>query len=257
MIIDGTMERALADASIDGNKVVLTEQLARKDYLRVNEILETLGGKWSRKDKAHVFPEEGESLRGLIEAVIATGEIKTAREQQKALGWFPTPPDVADRLIEFADIQPRHTVLEPSAGEGAIVGALVEKGVKDITTVEIDPGRHKLLRKRFPEATHIFGDFLYWKPEDNEFDRIVMNPPFGPHLAHIEHALHMLAPGGTLVSVVPASFEHREDKRHAEIRRWIERDARTWGVWSLPDNSFKDSGTNVNASVLVLAGWRL
>lgn len=255
MIIDGTMERALADASIDGNKVVLTEQLARKDYLRVNEILETLGGKWSRKDKAHVFPEEGESLRGLIEAVISTGEIKTAREQQKALGWFPTPPEVADRLIEFADIQPRHSVLEPSAGEGAIVEALVAHYVENVTTVEIDPARHKLLRKRFPKATHIFGDFLHWEPGHKRFDRIVMNPPFGPHLAHIEHALRMLAPGGTLVSVAPSSIEHREDKRHVEFRRMLDRQTRSWGAWPLPTNSFKDSGTNVNASILVAEGW--
>lgn len=256
MIIDGTMERALADASIDGNKVVLTEQLARKDYLRVNEILETLGGKWSRKDKAHVFPEEGESLRGLIEAVISTGEVKTAREQQKALGWFPTPPEVADRLVaKFADIQPHHSVLEPSAGEGAIVGALVAHGAANVTTVEIDPGRHKLLRKRFPEATHIFGDFLHWKPKNKRFDRIVMNPPFGPHLAHIEHALYCLAFGGTLVAVAPSSIEHREDKRHVEFRRKLERQARSWCTWPLPTNSFKDSGTNVNASILVAEGW--
>lgn len=262
MIIDGIIETALANASIDGNKLVLVDKLERKSYLRANEILETLGGKWSRKDKAHVFPEGGEDLRSLISVVIETGEIKTAREQQKALGWFPTPPGLARELVRLADIRLMHNVLEPSAGEGAIVEAIIEalggeKRKKLVDTVEIDPARRAKLKARFPEDIHILGDFLTIRTDGrNDHDRIVMNPPFGPHLAHVEHALDMLRQDSDvkLVSVLPASVQYREDKKHQAFRDMLTKRARSHSFEPLPDDSFKESGTQVRTCVLVVDG---
>jgi tRNA G10 N-methylase Trm11 len=34
---------------------------------------------------------------------------------------FPTPPELADRMVELADIRPGQQVLEPSAGTGRIM----------------------------------------------------------------------------------------------------------------------------------------
>lgn len=260
MIIDGIIETALANASIDGNKLVLTGKLERKDYLRANEVLETLGGKWSRKDKAHVFPEGGEELRSLLSVVVETGEIQTAREQQKALGWFPTPPGLARELVRLADIRPMHSVLEPSAGEGAIVEAIVEalggeERKKLVDTAEIDPARHAKLKDRFPEDIHILGDFLTTLAA-GEYDRIVMNPPFGPHLAHVEHALNMLRQDSDvkLVSVLPAGAQYRGDKKHQAFCNMLRKRARNYTFHSLPDDSFKESGTQVRTCVLVVDG---
>ncbi len=37
---------------------------------------------------------------------------------------FPTPPDLASRMVDAADIRPGHRVLEPSAGTGALLLAM-------------------------------------------------------------------------------------------------------------------------------------
>lgn len=262
MIIDGTIESALAEASITGNKLVLAGQLARKDYLRANEILETLGGKWSRKDKAHVFPEGGEDLRCLIETVIETGDIKTAREQQKALGWFPTPAKLARELVRLGDVGPLHDVLEPSAGEGAIAEAIVEalggaKRKKCICTSEIDKARFQILKQRFPEDIHLLGDFLKTNSDD-AFERVIMNPPFGPHLLHVTRALNSLRQeaASKLVSVLPVSVQYREDKKHRAFREMLRDRTQNHRFIPLPDDSFKESGTQVRTCVLVVEGLK-
>ena len=56
------------------------EQLARKDYLEVNKILETIWGTWSRKEKAHVFPE---NMQEELDYILETGELETLAEVKK------------------------------------------------------------------------------------------------------------------------------------------------------------------------------
>ena len=52
---------------------------------------------------------------------------------------FPTPPDLAARVVELADIQPGHTVLEPWAGTGNLVRAIRDAAPEAIiTAVEIN-----------------------------------------------------------------------------------------------------------------------
>ena len=53
------------------NRAVLTEQLERATYVRVDKALQALGGKWNRGAKAHVFPGDA---RERVDAAITTGE---------------------------------------------------------------------------------------------------------------------------------------------------------------------------------------
>ena len=91
--------------------------------------------------------------------------------------FFPTPPDLAARVVELADIRPGHTVLEPSAGTWNLVRAVREAApAATITAVEVNgacrwprfleggPGVHSHSR-RLPLAQQELG----------QFDRIVMN----------------------------------------------------------------------------------
>lgn len=57
--IDETTLAILGRVTIDGNLIFLPcGQLDRKQYLAVNEILEHIGGKWNRKQKAHVYAQD-------------------------------------------------------------------------------------------------------------------------------------------------------------------------------------------------------
>jgi 16S rRNA G1207 methylase RsmC len=72
-----------------------------------------------------------------------------------------------------------------------------------------------------------------------EFDKVVMNPPFyGRHyVKHVQHALRFLKPGGTLVSILPATAHYDHDELKGEWR-------------DLPVASFADAGTNVPTGLL-------
>jgi len=85
---------------------------------------------------------------------------------------------------------------------------------------------------------------------------VVMNPPFfGMHwIDHIVHAFGFLAPGGHLVSVVPATAEFGESRRHEQFRKWVgERTEHRWRAFQdLPPESFAASGTRVQTSLIHL-----
>ncbi len=77
-------------------------------------------------------------------------------------------------MLDHADIEDGHEVLEPSAGIGSIMDAIKERhpGAKLHGIEKVWPIA-KLLELK--GHSHDKGDFL---EHDKTYDRIVMNPPF-------------------------------------------------------------------------------
>lgn len=127
-----------------------------------------------------------------------------------------TPPDIAARMVEYLGSQGDFLTLEPSAGTGALVNALLASGhsPNELTMVE----RHVTLAGRLFELGPVINRCFLEYAEDAagqvEFPRIIMNPPFKAVRKHIDAALSLLGPGGhdvaTLVALVPVTFEHCE-----------------------------------------------
>lgn len=116
---------------------------------------------------------------------------------------FVTPDPVCDRLVALADIRPGDRVLEPGAGTGAILRAvLAAQPAARCECVEVNYALVQHLLSAYPGVPVSCGDFLNYTP-DEPFDRIIMNPPFrhAVDLKHIHHARTMLAPGGNLVAI--------------------------------------------------------
>jgi predicted RNA methylase len=226
--------------------VIAGGQLDRKLYLEVNTVLEALGGKWTRKVKAHVFAEDPTEL---LSAAIEAGEVISS---VKALAFYATPAKLASDVVFSAGIREGTRVLEPSAGEGALAVEARFKGGA-VTCVEIDSKRAQALRSR-AFAVHE-GDFLETKAI-GLFDRVVMNPPFAmkgrprADLDHVLHALDHLAPGGRLVAIMSAGVAYRTDKRSCDFRNTVAR--HDGEIVSLPDDSFKESGTSVRTVIVTL-----
>lgn len=246
-----TLEILTRSVVADGNRAVITEQLERPEYDKVNKALLASGGAWNRKAKAHLF--DGDAADA-IDKLCVTGEYASARD----VGWFPTPDKLADRVVAMAGLKPGMTVLEPSAGEGAIVQAIKRTGLAVfLGAIERDPKRREKLRAIDPillAGTGHLDDFLDYQPAAAEYDRIVMNPPFarvgrGDHLDHVRHAFALLDEGGIAVAILPASVDFRQDRRHAEFRAWVEAHGH---IEALPDGSFKASGTDVRTVVVRL-----
>ena len=167
-------------------------------------------------------------------------------EIAKDLQFYWTPSAVIEKALDHAGIHdksaysygstpPAHRVLEPSCGDGRILDALRARGCRSFG-VEVHAGRaaearakgHNVLTANFLEC-----------PAKPEFDFVVMNPPFyGRHyLKHIKRALSFLKPGGTLVSILPATAWYD----HGELK----------GDWrDLPAGSFSEAGTNVPTGIL-------
>lgn len=228
----------LSAGRCDGPRYFLPSgQLDRKLYTRTNEVLEALGGKWNRGAKAHVF---GEDCSDVIEAAIETGTFTRPSD----MGWFPTPPALAKKVVDYAEVRRNASVLEPSAGEGAIaLAAQADGGVVDC--YEIDRGRFdKLTALGF--AT-VLGDFLLAEPIPR-YDCVTMNPPFAKRadIAHVLHARKFLRPGGLLVAIMSGGIVFREDRLTQDFRAECET------IESLPEGSFSASGTEVNTAIVTM-----
>jgi protein-L-isoaspartate O-methyltransferase len=158
---------------------------------------------------------------------------------------FPTPRELAARMVELADIRAGHRVLEPSAGTGAIVDALPDQA--SITAVEINNSLCRRLNT-MPKITRtVEADFLECNGDLGKFDRILMNPPFqnGADIQHITHALKFLKPDGILVAIC-ANGPRQNDK----LRPIVDERGGEWE--ELPEGTFKDQGTGVRTVLLTI-----
>lgn len=251
--IDEAILAILSRCEIDGNLIRLPQgQLERKQYLAVNEILENCGGKWNRKAKAHTFDADPTDK---LETVLLTGEIIKPQDY----GCFYTPPELAQRVVELAEIEPGMSVLEPSAGQAGIADFVPV--TCNLTCVEIlEENRQILLNRTFSfkwlSYKVIHADFLKLEPNPASlspiYDRVVMNPPFAPRQIEIDHVLHawkFLKPGGRLVSIMSAGVLFRENKKTVSFREMLDQ----YGHYERnPEGSFKVSGTGVRTITVIM-----
>lgn len=249
------VDSVLKQGTIDGNLYFLPSiQLDRKQYVEVNEVLEMLGGKWNRSKKAHVFESE-EKAQSLLSAQ-EKGEVL---DQKKTFQFFETPKVVAKQMIELADIRYvdyeenneddnvhlLQDVIEPSAGRGAICEE-IDSSRCLFRCTELNSENCKILEdKGYPVFC---GDFL---KSMEEADRFIMNPPFtkGQDAEHVLHAYSLLRKDGRIVSVMSAGVKFNQQEKYKKIRELIEKNGE---IIDLPQDSFKESGTNVNTVLVIL-----
>lgn len=236
----------ILDASaLDGRALRLPPgALPRQTYLAVNKVIEAAGGKWDRKAKAHLF--EGEAA-DVMDQIIATGEVISKKQEMQQF-WTPAP--LADALVALAELRPEHLVLEPSAGEGALIRAAL-KIVAPINIFAVETDARAM--DKWPAAVtwRAFGDFLELTPA-TRYDRVLMNPPFTRQadIRHVSHAMGFLKPGGRLVAIMSAGTMFRQNSLAVAFRATMGALDRTFQA--LPPGSFKESGTMVNACIVTV-----
>ncbi len=240
----------------DGNdRAAIVQKLERNLYVAVDKVLQGLGGKWDRKAKAHIFTGE-ERPEDAVERVLATGKVTIVKDD---LAFFPTPPLLAKRLVDIFGVAGL-TVLEPSAGLGALVRACLAGGAREVRCVERDPGMRELLRQTYQKDGKVLiahrDDFMEYEGDMGYVDRVIMNPPFkkigkGDHLDHVLHAHKLLTPrSGRLAAIMPQGVVFREDRRHKEFRDAVA--AHGGEITELPECSFKSVGTAVRTCIVTM-----
>lgn len=247
--LDDDVHRVLERCKITASYVKLPdEELDRKLYLKVNKVLAAAGGKWAKKARAHVFKKDPRKVLGLA---LATGAVESAQQKLQA---FYTPPELAAKVVRLAKLRPGCTVLEPSAGEGALIKAALEACPElDITAYDINPEAIPALSELGTTAESC--DFLAIQSDDKSasaYDRILMNPPFTKRqdVRHVLHALDFLGSGGRLVAIVSPSALDGSIKEQKSFQR-VMKDSMA-RVLEVEAGAFRSSGTHVATRIVVV-----
>lgn len=235
----------LQKSKVEGMIVKLPEgQLDRKIYTEVKNSLELIGGRWKGgKVAGFVFNEDPS---GLLEQ-IANGE---KRNLKKEFQFFGTPDHLADRLVELAEVSIEHEVLEPSAGQGAIVRAIhrATHDGRQVSGYELMPVNQTFLSKI--TGFELLGDdFLSCA---KHFDRIIANPPFAKNqdIDHISKMYDRLKPGGRLVSIAGKHWQISSNKKEKAFREWL--DEVNAQIEEVDAGEFKESGTTIATVIITI-----
>ena len=248
MEVRGNVEEYKIISSFDGQDLIMDANLQRyvtKTFYLLNK---------EKKDDALFMVQLPKKVQRWVENGDLSAPVKwdntiEIKEEKifvpKCYGYFPTPPEIVQRLIDNADLEEGMKILEPSAGQGNILEFLKEY---DVTVGELYSGNRTILEEKgYPV---LFDDFMEYE-EYEKYDRIIMNPPFAKQedIDHVNHAYKMLKKGGRLVSIMANSIQFRDNKKSKKLRELIENN----GYFEeLPEDSFKESGTGVRTVIVVI-----
>lgn len=239
------VKEILQQCRIEGTIVKLPNvQLDRKLYQEVAKSFELIGGKW-KGGKVFGFVFNNDPFE-LLEQ-IANGE---KRNLKKEFQFFATPSDLADKLVYLADLKQHDTILEPSAGQGAIIKAINK--VCDVTPDCFELMRENviILNKSGLKFNLIGDDFF--KHNGKSYSKIIANPPFSKNqdIDHLKEMYECLARGGRLVCITSESWVYGSQKKQIEFKNWLD-DVKA-EIIDIERGSFKKSGTMVGGKIVII-----
>lgn len=166
------------------------------------EVLEEIGAEVTfSRDKSMAWVSFDYEPRPVIEQLIFGGVVP----EQASYQFYPTKSQISKDAAQRLCIEPGKRYCEPSAGLGDLACHLP---MATTTCIELAQVRVKVLEAKGYNT--VKADFLEWaeRNSDQRFDGILMNPPFskGRALAHLLAAASLVAEGGRLVAILPASM---------------------------------------------------
>lgn len=221
-----------------------------EEYDDVKYRLEKLGGHWRERFGGFVF--DVNPMPGL-----KNEETWKPVEHDEYSKWkimrqfYPTPDELANYIIKLAEIEPHHLILEPSAGSGALLKPLGRKN--NIVAIEID----ELLATELIKSEYdcVFNTSFEEAIKNGIvaqcFDRVIMNPPFGPGQLDIKHILmayELLVPNGILVAIMSENDLYYNTQLTKEFNNFLKRV--NAHIEEVPMRSFLASGTRVDTVIV-------
>lgn len=235
---------------ISGNTLRLPDPKEYKmiDYTNVRKALLNAGAKYNKN--TFIFPNDAQPY---IDRITGGEKVNIKKEFQ----FYATPAHIADIVIEYADIDLiKHHVLEPSAGQGALIQAIHRKWpnsiFKQVVAFELLDINRGILQKMQGVllADH---DFLTVPGGYNEqFDRIIANPPFSKNqdIDHIRKMYECLKPGGRIVTIASKHWQYAAGKKEKAFKQWLG-DINAV-VEDVEAGEFKESGTNIATCIIII-----
>lgn len=245
--IPAHVQEVLRECTVNADGVLQLprRQLEADLYQSVKKVLTEAEAKWSKKSDGFVFKLN--NAQAVLNGLAGEGKFLAVKD----LGFFPTPNHLVDKMIERAQLEAGMSVMEPSAGRGAIARRAADVvGIDNVMTIELYEENAKILRDQgFRDV--LVADFLKIEPEPTQ-DVVLMNPPFtrGIDVAHVMHAARFLKPDGRLVAIMSTGWEGNKSKAAANFRDFV---SEVEGqVVSIPAGQFKEAGTDVPTTLVVM-----
>lgn len=206
--------------------------------------------------------EDAIQMRPMLESL---GSVKLTSEQEKEKflkekmkeihrdnipGFYPTPGPLIDLMLEHADIQDGMKILEPSAGIGSICDKIKEQYPS--CRIECCERMYSLAEILMLKGYHVCANDIFDMVKVEEFDRIIMNPPFekGQDIEHVMFCFNkFLKHGGQLVSIMSSGVISGNSARHIKFTDFR---AQHHACYINNGQAFKDSFNSTGVSSIIL-----
>ncbi len=240
------VEEILKHCTLENNVLKLPAvQFNKKSYAEAKKWIEEAGGSWhGGKIQGFTFPFNPERVFSILK------EGKRC-DLQKDFQFFETPADIADWLVMLAGgIHETDTVLEPSAGRGALIRAIHRSCPSaKVECYELMPENKEFLLTL--DNVILLGDD-FTKDSSGKYTKIIANPPFSGNqdIDHVRLMYDRLEEGGTLAAITSQHWKFASEKKCVEFREWLEE---VHGeVFEIGAGEFKESGTTVSTMAVVI-----
>lgn len=175
--------------------------------------------------------------------------------------FYPTPRELAIRLIGDAKIRFDSAFLEPSAGKGDLIYHALYHQVEeypkwqhkdileglDIDCIEIDPNLRAILSDRHYRVVH--DDFLTFESQ-KRYNVIIMNPPFDRGAEHLLKALDVVRRGGQVFCILNAETIRNP---YSNVRKDLLAQLQKYGAdIEFVDNAFMSAERKTDVSVALI-----
>lgn len=246
------INEVLKACTVEGMVIKLPPfQLDRAVYLNVKKSMQLIGGIW-KGGNVNGFQFNHDPAGLLLQLINNSG--RGSGKLHIDFQYFPTPDQLADQLVELAGIEEYDLILEPSAGQGAIINAIHRSHNVDVHYCELMDINRTFLQK-IPRTIPLTPDFLTFaktKAFHGVFHRIIANPPFSKNqdIVHILAMWNLLAEGGRIVTICSKHWEFASGKKEQEFRHWLK--TVTCDIIPVPAGAFKLSGTEIATNILVI-----
>lgn len=241
------MKFEILTEKIDGKKFRLIrpiEALTDDEYDDIKPWIENMGGHWRERVKAFTFAMDSAKRESFL-------------EWQEQHQFFPTPSEVAKRVVELANLEhiaksSLPVVLEPSAGAGALLDEIpIWFEHKEYVIEPVDENADILEDKGYKAERIRFEEFYnQHKNLGKDIDIVIMNPPFSKSrdIKHTLMAYDLLKDGGTLVSVVSENAMYYDNDASNQFRDWLDKTHAY--IEHVPYGLFKESGTTIDTIII-------
>jgi len=195
--------------------------------------------------------------------------------EEKILGQFFTPPEVAEFIISFAlrYLSTKKSACDPACGDGVFLSSLVEYGFKPLG-MDIDNNILNSLPENIRKYVRIENGLLL--NEEEKFDLVVGNPPFSSkygrvqgdilknfemgnktssqamEILFLEKFIKLCSKDGVIGIILPQGIF--SDLRLSYARKYIRNHLSIITVISLPRNIFRSKGNKTSSKTCILIG---